>query len=131
MAVFFHDNRSIAYKIDPAPFAHDLLLLQNSSFSAAFWAHVTRELGQPTGAGGRIITCEWHEPTLDTDKMSHDLLALIHTLGLQELRVVACGDAVQVAETIQRDEPGTFAKTLYYRDDSVPKTDAISAALQI
>ena len=108
MALFQHNNQTLAYQIDFAPFAHDLILLQSSKFNADYWRPVMDEFRDEAPAGGRVITCEW--PLHDAAFMDR----FLSMLGLHHAHVVAMGDAADLVREIEKIEPGVFAKTLLF-----------------
>lgn len=129
MAVYQHGNRSIAYQIEFAPFAHDLVLLQSSRFDAGFWQPVLSNLRDHTPASGRVIVCEWHDSNLNEAQMAADLVGLLKTLGLNAIHVVACDDAVDVVAEIEKQNPGCFENTLFFAQN-VPRPDELSRSIR-
>ena len=129
MAVYQHGSRSIAYQIEFAPFAHDLVLLQSSRFGVEFWNPVLATLRDHTPASGRVVICEWHDAKLSEVQMAEDLAGLIKTLGLNSVHVVACDDAVDIVAEIEKLYPGRFENTLLY-PQSVPRSDELSRSIR-
>lgn len=127
MAVFSHNGRRIAYQSEFAPFAHDLLLLHSSQFNASFWRPVLEALRCEPPASGRVITCDWQDEKRGVEGMAEDLNALMRTLGLQSVHVVACGDAAAVAGDISRQSPSRFTNVLFYPRAVPDKEDLIAA----
>lgn len=114
MAIFSRLGRMIPYQIEFAPFTHDLLLLQGSEFGVEYWRPTLEELRREPRGTGRIITCQWFDAQAPEGTRGEDVAALIQTLGLQDLHVVACDDAVEMAIEIAQRAPACFEKTLYY-----------------
>ncbi len=123
MAIFSHNSRSIAYQTEFAPFRHDLLLLQSSRFSMEFWRPILESLGDLPRSSGRLVTCEWYDKLRDEAQMAEDLNAWIKTLGLQDLHVVACADAVDTVNEFEKLYPGRIEKTLFYPQMVPPAQD--------
>lgn len=128
MALYQHGNRSIAYQIEFAPFAQDLLLLQGSRFDTQFWRPVLATFKDHAPSGGRVVICEWFESGLSEVQMAQDLAGLIKTLGLHSLHVVACDDAVDVVAEVEKAHPGRFEKTLLF-PQVVPRADELSRSI--
>ena len=129
MSIFIHDNRSITYRIEFAPFQHDLLLLQSSRYGLDFWKPVLENLNDHPPSNGRVVVCDWFAKDLDETQMAKDLNQLMKTLGLNSVHVVACDDAVDVVAEIEKDNPGRFENTLLF-PQSVPRTDDLSRAIR-
>lgn len=129
MSVFFHNNRSIPYRIEFAPFQHDLLLLQSSRFGMEFWKPVLENLNSHPPSSGRVVVCEWYEKGHDETQLAKELVALMKTLGLNSVHVVACDDAVDVVAEVEKLHPGRFENTLLY-PQSVPRPDDLSRAIR-
>lgn len=129
MAVFFHNGRTLAYQSDFAPFSHDLLLLHGSKFTPDFWQSVLADLQMQPAASGRVVTCEWFEAGRDVDTLARDLCGLVRTLGLHSLRLVACGDAVDLAAAMTRLETDIFVKTLLF-SQNVPRGEDLQRAIR-
>jgi hypothetical protein len=130
VAVLQFQNRTIAYNTVLAPFAADMFFLQSSRMTQGFWQPVienlTATLGQPSG--GRLVTCDWHENGRSTAELGEDLAHFIRTLGLNSVYVVACDDAVKVAQAAEERSPSLFAKTLYFHGQG-PKGDEMIRAV--
>lgn len=113
MAIFLYNNRSIAYQMELAPFAPDLVLLQGSRFGPEYWRPVLEDLSLAEPAGGRILTCDWSAEAFK-EAQGEDLIRLIQTLGLQSVHLVACDDAVDLVASVQKINPALFEKTLLF-----------------
>lgn len=129
MAIFFHGNRTIAYHSQFAPFAHDLLLLQSSKFNPDYWSPLLEDFKASGTASGRIVTCEWYDPKLDTATLAEDLNNFLQTLGLHTLHVVACDDAVKVITELEKKYPGSIDKTLFF-PQPIPRGEEFSRAVK-
>lgn len=126
MAVFFHNNRTIPYDMALAPFAADLFLLQGSRFTADYWKPVLEDLASDGAAGGgRILTLEWPSEGFQAE----DVVRLLQTLGMHNIHLVACDDAVQLIAEVQRLQPALFVKTLFY-PTAAPKGDELVQAVR-
>jgi len=128
MALFIHGNRSINYQIQFAPFSHDLLLLQGSRLGLEFWTPVLENLKGHPSEQGRIVACEWHQKGLSEAEMATDLTNLMKTLGLQDVHVVACEDAVGLVKQIEKQDAKRFSGTLLY--PSTPRSEDLSRSVQ-
>lgn len=106
MALFQYDNNTLPYEVHFAPFAHDLLLLQGSRFSADIWKPLVQKLKDETAAGGRIVYCDGLIPSVDF------LKRFVGTLGLQKVHVVAFGDACDLVLDIEKSDPDIFLDVL-------------------
>jgi hypothetical protein len=123
MAIFERNNQSLEYRLSPAPFAADLVLIQGTRMTPQVWADVLADYAEEPVAGGRILTLE-----LVTDA---EMLAIfLQTLGLYRVHVVAADDAVAVVEAAQRQHSDLFAKTLFYAG-GLPKGQALVEAIRV
>lgn len=128
MALFQHDGILLPYQIHFAPFAHDLLLLQGSRFNSDYWLPVLNDWREVEPAGGRVITCDWSPEKMNGAGVAEFFNRFFQTLGLHDLHVVACDDAAQVVQDLERDYPGAVAKTLLFARNA-PKGDELKAAV--
>jgi hypothetical protein len=114
MAVFQYDKRSLRYQTAPAPFAADLILLQESKSTPESWRPVIEELTSLPAGGGRVVTCEWFDPRVDAGAIAEDFARLVLTLSPRSLHVVALGDAVDMILTVEKSHPSLCEKTLLF-----------------
>jgi len=128
MAIFFNNNRAISHQMELAPFAADLILLQGSRFSPEYWRPVLEDLGSMPPAGGRILTCDWTDDGFKNIQ-PEDFVKLIHSLGLQQIHLVACDDAVELMSGVQRLQPTIFEKTLFYPNNA-PRGEDLKRAVR-
>lgn len=129
MAIFYHDNRSIEYDAEFAPFHHDMILLQSSRLTPETWRQVTDVLTAERPSSGRVVTCNWFDETFPPKRLAEDMLGLIKTLGLQSIHVVACDDAVDLVGEIEKLHPGLIEKTLLY-PESLPHPEDLTRAIR-
>ncbi len=128
MALYQHDGLLLPYQIHFAPFAHDLLLLQGSRFNSDYWIPVLNDWKEEVPAGGRVITCDWQPETVGEGALAEFFHRFFQTLGLHDLFVVACDDAVAVVHKIEADFPGMVNKTLLFPRNP-PRGDELKAAV--
>lgn len=126
MAVFQFNNISLPYRVDFSPLDFDLVLLQNSSFSAPFWNPVIEDLGFGGARSGRILTCDWVESGAPNDRPKN-FSRLIQTLGLQQIHVVGMNDAVVLIDEMERLHPGLFEEKLLYAHSSPKGAELVTA----
>ncbi len=129
MALFQFNGRIIPYKIQLAPFAFDLVLLQGSKFTGDFWRPVLQDMEKRTNSGGRLLTCDWADQALDDKRVTEDFVKLLQTLSLTSVRVVAFDDAVELVAEAQLLVPGLFDKTLFFPEGG-PKGDELTRAVR-
>ena len=114
MAVFQFNNYSLPYHFEMAPLDFDLLLLQASKAPLGFWDEAVSLLRDAGGEKpGRILTCSWGDWS-EAQGRPREFLRLLQTLGMVRVRVVACGDAVELIEEVQKLQPGIFDRTLLF-----------------
>ena len=128
MAVFQHNNRSIPYRIELAPFNYDLVLLQSSRSSADFFKPLIASFTDVAYGGGRVLTCEWADGKREDTEVAKDFVNLMRTLALVSVRVVAFGDAVEMVSAAQKLQPSLFEKTLFFPEGG-PKDEALTRAV--
>lgn len=122
MAIVLIADRTIEYQIHPAPFKHDVLLLQSSKFNTGFWRPVLEALQRQTKDSGRVLVCEWSMAGRDTQAHAADLEALVTALGMKPLDVVAIGDATEVFDHWEKTHPASIGKNMKFTQ-TIPKGD--------
>jgi hypothetical protein len=123
MALFQHGHRSIDYRVEPAPFPQDLVLLQGSKFNTDFWRPVLEALHRAGPGSGRILVCDWSPDGLSDDEAATELQGLIKGLGFSPTDVVACGDAVAAVNTWEKSGEGVSRKLVF--PGLTPKSDEL------
>jgi hypothetical protein len=116
MSVYHHANRTIKYNIVPAPFDHDLLLMQGSKYSMEMWRPFLASLIPPAPHRGRVVMLEWHDPQFGPTALVADCERFMRTLGLHSVKIVACEDAVLVARELARHHSDLVADLLVFPD---------------
>jgi hypothetical protein len=132
MAIYYHNNRSIPYQIDTLPVATDLFLLQGSDSTPESWQELVSELVPQTSNGlrpGRALRCQWSLAGRDSRLLAMDVLGLLKILSWNSAYVVACGDAVELVNELEKLRPGIFAGTLLF-PDKMPKLIDLALAVR-
>ncbi len=130
MALFQFNNQTLPYEINFGPFSYDLVLLQSSRFTTAFWQTVVDDLVKGSVAsGGRILTCEWKIAELNEGEQAAYFVQVLQTLGMHGSHVVAFDDAVRMASEVERLHPGIFEKTLFFPQGG-PKAEPLEKAVR-
>lgn len=110
MAVFQFGGHQLPYFTQFAPFAENLVLLQDSRFDAGFWAPFLDEIGDQPRLGKRVLTLDW--PAVPAEERPRFFLRLMRTLGMAPVHAVAMGDAVGLVAEMRALEPEVFSGVL-------------------
>lgn len=129
MALFQYNNILLPYQIHFAPFAHDLLLLQGSRFNSDYWVPVLTDWKGSVAGGGRVITCDWQPEGLAGGDLAEYFHRFFLTLGLHDLKAVACDDAAKVIQDLEGDFPGVIKESLLFPRNA-PKGEELKKSVQ-
>ncbi len=129
MSIYHHGNRSIAYQIVPVAFAYDWVMLQDSKAAQTVWNPLIAALGTAKPSRGRMIILDWFDANLDTASLVEDGVRMMRTLGLQTVKLVACGDAGALAKELRRLHSDLVEGQLLY-PGVMPDAGELSAAMR-